>query len=507
MLELANKLFDVSDFPARWTCGNWTETHGWLHILSDTAIFGAYAAIPLSIAFYIRKRPDVSIPLIGWLFAAFIFSCGFGHLLEATIFWHPWYRFSGVVKMITAIVSWITVACVIYYLPAALKVPGALKLNEQLLKEISNRKAIEAALAANQEHLSAILRAAPTGLLSIDREGKILSANPKAHELFGSPSPQLEGRNIDTFIPDTPHLKDPHTQDDPEKNGTTPRQTECTATRADGSVFPAQLQLTAYDDSGEARILATISDISERKAFEKQLQANQRELERSNQELSQFASAASHDLRSPLRAIDNLATWIDQDAGPSLGQESRDDLRTLRSRARRMLNLLDSLLEYSRIQRAQNFEEAVPVAEVINELVELQGFGDSFTIEVQGEMPTLLGAKAALSRVFGNLISNAIKHHSSATGRVDIFCRKGPDSYEFEVRDDGPGIPPEDQVRVFEMFQTLKPTNDTENSGNGMGLALVKRTIENHGGRIRIESSAGKGTAVIFTWPKNPSLQ
>jgi two-component system chemotaxis sensor kinase CheA len=143
MRAFLQKLFDTTDFPARWKCGVWSAELGWTHILSDLAIFGAYAAIPVSLIYFVRRRQDVPFLPVFWLFAAFIFACGFGHLIEATIFWHPWYRFSGAVKLFTAVVSWLTVAALIKILPQALTLPGLFKLNRQLEAEVAERKRVE----------------------------------------------------------------------------------------------------------------------------------------------------------------------------------------------------------------------------------------------------------------------------------------------------------------------------------------------------------------------------
>ncbi|MEX2091549.1 MAG: hypothetical protein WD971_02675 [Pirellulales bacterium] len=136
MANVFTDLFDTSGFPARWHCGIWSEALGWLHIGSDTAIFAAYTAIPIVLAYFVMRKPDIPFPKIFWLFVAFIFSCGFGHLLEAVIFWHPVYRLAGVVKLVTAIVSWGTVVALVFIVPTALKFPGLAKLNAEL--ELSN---------------------------------------------------------------------------------------------------------------------------------------------------------------------------------------------------------------------------------------------------------------------------------------------------------------------------------------------------------------------------------
>src|SRR5437867_6492099 len=132
MLAFLETLFDTGDFPARWHCGNWSEAHGWLHVLSDSAIFGAYFAIPVVLAYFVLRRKDVPFLPIFWLFAAFILCCGIGHAVEATLFWHPWYRLSGLSKLLTAIVSWATVIALVPILPKALTLPGLAVVNEQL---------------------------------------------------------------------------------------------------------------------------------------------------------------------------------------------------------------------------------------------------------------------------------------------------------------------------------------------------------------------------------------
>jgi signal transduction histidine kinase/ActR/RegA family two-component response regulator len=151
MIDFLSKLFDTSDFPPRWRCGIWTDGHGWLHIFSDLAIFGAYTAIPLVIAFFvIRRKQDVPFPRIFWLFVIFIFACGTTHLVEAIIFWQPVYRFAGLVKLLTAVASWLTVIALIKIVPQALHLPGLAALNAELKTEIEERKRTEQALRASE---------------------------------------------------------------------------------------------------------------------------------------------------------------------------------------------------------------------------------------------------------------------------------------------------------------------------------------------------------------------
>lgn len=173
MLDFIQHLFDTSDFPARWNCGQWSEGHGWLHILSDVAIFGAYTAIPCVLAFFILRRKDVPFPRILWLFVAFIFACGFGHLIEATIFWQPMYRFSGVVKLTTAVVSWGTVLALVQIVPQALHLPGLARLNTELRGEVEERKRVEDALRKSEVKLEELLKSERAARGDAERANRI----------------------------------------------------------------------------------------------------------------------------------------------------------------------------------------------------------------------------------------------------------------------------------------------------------------------------------------------
>ncbi len=168
MISFLQHLFDTSGFPPRWHCGQWSDGHGWLHILSDIAIFGAYAAIPLTLAYFIRRRKDLPFLPIFWLFAVFIVACGLSHLIEATIFWHPWYRLSGLVKLVTAVVSWMTVFALLKVLPSALALPGIAKINQQLSAEIAERKRAEEALREKEHFLQRVITISPSVVYIMD---------------------------------------------------------------------------------------------------------------------------------------------------------------------------------------------------------------------------------------------------------------------------------------------------------------------------------------------------
>ena len=166
----SSKLFDTADFPARWYCGTWSSDVGWLHIASDFGIFAAYFTIPVVLLFFMLRKKDLPFPRVIWLFATFILACGFGHLIEAGIFWWPVYRFSGLVKAFTAIISWITVFMLIRLMPAALRLPSAALLTNKLIK--------------SQERLDIALEAAEVGIWEMDINTGAVSCDERTRAIF-----------------------------------------------------------------------------------------------------------------------------------------------------------------------------------------------------------------------------------------------------------------------------------------------------------------------------------
>jgi PAS domain S-box-containing protein len=223
------------------------------------------------------------------------------------------------------------------------------------------------------------------------------------------------------------------------------------------------------------------------------------ELERSNRELDRFAYIASHDLKAPLRAIDNLSTWLEQDVHNLLPRSSQEHLDKLRGRVQRMERLLDDLLAYSRAGRVRHRPQLVETGPLVCSIFELQSPPAEFQLTVEEPMPVLYTQRVPLEAVFRNLIGNAIKHHHRPDGHVRVGARQHDDLVEFYVCDDGPGIAPEYHERIFEMFQTLQPRDQLEASG--MGLAIVKKTVESAGGLLVVHSAEGEGTCFTFTWP------
>lgn len=225
------------------------------------------------------------------------------------------------------------------------------------------------------------------------------------------------------------------------------------------------------------------------------------ELQRSNADLDKFAYVASHDLKAPLRGIRSLAQWIAEDVAETASKDTMENLELLNSRVDRLDGLLESLLAYSRIGHKTESPKEIDIANLIDDIADYLAPDPSFLITYKGNVSTFFTSKVPFELVLRNLISNSIKHHDHASGQINVYAKEFGDLVEFRVQDDGPGIPDEFKERIFEMFQTLKPRDQVE--GSGMGLAIVKKTIEIFGGKIRVESILSqRGSSFIFTWKK-----
>lgn len=217
-----------------------------------------------------------------------------------------------------------------------------------------------------------------------------------------------------------------------------------------------------------------------------------------NRDLDDFSHIVSHDLKAPLRAISNLSVWIEEDLADKLTPENRKQMSLLRERVGRMENMIEGLLQYARWGRQTDSLELVDVRQLLAETIDSLEPPPEFDFAIDGSMPTIETQRLLLAQVFANLISNAIKHHHRSQGKIVISVRELENFYEFAVSDDGPGIAPEAQTRIFDLFQTLGKQKNRQNTG--IGLATVKKIVEERGGKIEVESQLGRGTTFRFLW-------
>ena len=277
----------------------------------------------------------------------------------------------------------------------------------------------------------------------------------------------------------------------------------------------SQLIIAHKSPDGKVEYISTVMrDLSNRKKIEKSLKERAEELEwlnaelvkttlllkKRNQELDNFAYVTSHDLKAPLRAIANLATWLGEDLEGQIPEENQDQLQLMQSRVQRMDNLIQGLLEYSRAGRKKTKVQKVDVGDLIRETIDLLSPPPEFEIFIASNMPTLKTETVLLQQVFSQVISNAVKYHHRERGKIAISVKDIGKFYEFAIADDGPGIDSQYHERIFRIFQTLQARDTLESTG--IGLSIVKKIVESKGGTVRVESQLGLGTTFYFTWAK-----
>jgi PAS domain S-box-containing protein len=361
-----------------------------------------------------------------------------------------------------------------------------------------------AQVRASEAHTRALLNNMIDGIASVNEYGVIQTFNPAAELIFGHTAKEVMGQNISLLIPqqelsqgrDSEHLRTFLMA----RSRAFGAPSEVKGQRKDGHTFPLDLAVVEMH-SEEARMFVIIMrDISERKLAEEQKARLMTELESANEELKSFAYVVSHDLKAPLRAIGALADWLATDYKDKLDDQGKEHIRLLVSRVHRMGNLIDGILQYSRVGRVKEAPVAMDVERVIREVIELIAPPENVTIEIEASMPAIVAEPTRIQQIFQNLLSNAIKYMDKPRGEIRIACSDEGDQWKFSVKDNGPGIESRHFEKIFQLFQTLAPRDRIESTG--VGLALVKKIVELYGGRIWLESRPGEGSTFFFTLPK-----
>ncbi len=351
--------------------------------------------------------------------------------------------------------------------------------------------------------LRAIVQGAAEGIIAIKNDGTISEANPAAEQLFGYTSDELIGQPITKLMPpeDAEHhhvfLARSMLSETPE-NMTKSR--EIFGLCKDGRRIPLGIAVSRVIYGDETHFIGMIRDTSEQRAAEDEVNALVEALQRSNEELDQFAYVASHDLKAPLRVINNAANWLAEDLAPHLTEDTQESLDLLCNRAIRMERLLDDLLRHSRIGRDDGPVVIISGKELREELTELLDVPKGINVQFSDRFDSLEVQRLPLQIILLNLISNAVRHHDKAYGKVWVDAEDTLDDFVISVEDNGPGIPEEYHSKIFEIFQTLKPRDEMESSG--MGLALVKKHATLANAEISVESDGRSGSKFTLFWPK-----
>jgi signal transduction histidine kinase len=223
-------------------------------------------------------------------------------------------------------------------------------------------------------------------------------------------------------------------------------------------------------------------------------------LKRQRDELDQFAHIVSHDIKAPLRGIDNVVTWIEEDHSFALPAKVREYLELIKGRIKRAENLLKGILDYARVGKEVRQLELVDVNELLNEVKEYVPKRPGIDLRIQPGMPIIKTERVPLLQIFINLIVNAFKYHNKPDGFVKVYHKTNANHYVFYVEDNGPGIDPNYHEKIFLIFQTLETRDNFESTG--VGLAIVKKILDDRSLDINIISEPGKGSVFSFKWPK-----
>lgn len=364
------------------------------------------------------------------------------------------------------------------------------------LIDVSDRKAAQGRLSATLDFQKLVLDTIPDYVFVKDAELRIVQAN-KAF-LGAYPEEKRDKvigyTTLEDYPPEEVEL---FTRNDREALATGFHETEESIRFPGGATKTLFTKKTRFTDDEDTYVLGVARDITALKNV-------QRELEKANEELEMFSYIASHDLKAPLRAIENLSQWIYEDLKDVMTEDTAKHIRLLQSRVNRLKVMLNDILEYSRVGRIQEASTSVDTNMLVQTIFDSSDHGEGFQLHIDGNLPVLDSPRTPLEQVFSNLITNAVKHHDRTEGTVTISFTEAENFIEFTVADDGPGIAEEFQEKIFVMFQTLKPRDVTD--GSGLGMSIVRKLVEWQGGTVWVESNdEHRGCKFKFTWPRTSS--
>jgi len=356
-----------------------------------------------------------------------------------------------------------------------------------------------------EEYLYQTVESAPTAMVMIKADGIICMVNALTEAQFGYHRGELLGQPVEKLIPgrfrgEHPALRDGFFHTPSARTMGAGR--ELYALRKDGTEFPVEIGLAPIRTQDGIFVLAAIADITWRKQATDEIKLRSEELARSNRDLEQFAYIASHDLQEPLRAVSGCVQILQRRYQSQLDARADEFIKHAVDGTTRMQTLIDDLLKYSRVGRQQHERKTIDVAQALQAATQnLQvALREAGTQLETGGFPEALEIPFEFVMLFQNLLANAIKFRKpDIQHKIVMRCEKGADCWSFSVADNGIGIDSRHFERIFDIFQRLHPIS--KYPGTGIGLALCKRIVEMHGGKIAVESVPDQGATFTFTLP------
>ena len=378
--------------------------------------------------------------------------------------------------------------------------------NIRYRRELQERQMAQQALAVSEKRFYEVFHASPVMMTIEGPDHRFIDVNPAFCDALGFSRDEVLGRiaselNLWASPEDVDRVRSFTTARTKLKN------LELSFRRRSGEVGAALMSSDTFEVNGVGYELTSALDITDRKRIEAEREELIAELKAKNAELEQFTYTVSHDLKSPIITVKGFLGFLEQDLAEGKPERIHDDVTRINEAMDKMNRLLGELLELSRIGRLMNPPQAIPFEEIVQEALKIvhgQVESRGITVQVEAGLPVVHGDRQRLTEVLQNLLDNAAKFMGEqAQPRIEVGQRGEEDGKPvLFVRDNGIGVAPEFHERIFGLFNKLDPKIE----GTGVGLALVKRIIEFHGGRIWVESKAGQGAAFLFTLPVTGAL-
>jgi len=362
------------------------------------------------------------------------------------------------------------------------------------------RSALETASPPGEARFRAMVESVPHGVVMVDGSGEIVFVNRQTERLFGYAREALLGQPIERIVPTRFRERHPEFRAtyfaDPQARAMGAGR-DLFGRRKDGTEIQVEIGLNPIETDEGLFVLASVVDISARKRAEE-------ELRRSNEELERFAYVASHDLQEPLRTVTSYVQLLARRYRDKLDADAAEFIEFAVQGAMRMQRLIEDLLAFSRVgTRAAALVPTDANAALDAALENLKAAaGEAGATLTRGPLPTVLADPVQLGQLFTNLVGNAVKFRGTEPPRVQIGAERDGTQWVFRVRDNGIGIDPQYFERIFVIFQRLHGRN--EYPGTGIGLAVCRKIVERHGGRIWVESEEGGGATFSFTLSAAP---
>jgi PAS domain S-box-containing protein len=370
------------------------------------------------------------------------------------------------------------------------------------IRDISVRKKAEKHLAQMEGRYRGLLEAAPDAMVVVNQDGEIVLLNVQAEKQFGYKRDELLGQKVKNLIPEgfaERLVADALRSAEDALAQQIGTGIELIGRRKNGSDFPIEIMLSPLESAEGILVTAAIRDITKRKKAEAHLLLKVEELNRSNEELGQFAYVVSHDLQEPLRMVASYTQLLSRRYKGKLDSDADEFISFAVDGASRMQRLIQDLLAYSRVgTKGKDLLDTSSEDALQQALINLRGaIKDSGALVTHDPLPGVLADEMQLIQLFQNLVGNAIKYQSSGVPRVHVSAtRNGVRKWVFSVQDNGLGIDPQYFEKIFGMFQRLHKRE--EFAGTGIGLAICKKIVDRHGGSISVESRPGLGSTFRF---------